>query len=185
MSSSHLLRTSNLYSSGIDSNDANIVEGVDWDWEKMSADVFSEDKRPIVLFDGICNLCNGGVNFALDRDESAKLRFCSLQSKVAESLLLRSGKAADDKSNIVFVTGDNAYFSSDAISRICLLLDMKPLRWFGHIGKYTPGFIREGLYQLVSKNRYQFGENDSCRIDFDGTYTSRFVSDPINENTDD
>jgi len=116
LSSFRFIQTSNLYISDIDSDDKSIVEGVDWDWEKMSAEVLSEDKRPIILFDGICNLCNGGVNFALDRDESAKLRFCSLQSRVAESHLLRSGKPADDKSNIVFVTEDDAYFSSNAIS---------------------------------------------------------------------
>jgi len=182
---SHWSQQSKLGSSTDDNNDSTKSKEVDWDWEKMSAEVFANDKRPIVLFDGVCNLCNGGVNFALDRDESAKLRFCSLQSRVAESLLLRSGKAADDKSNIVFVTEEDACFSSDAVSRICMLLDTKPLRWFGHVGQYTPGFIREGLYKIVSNNRYQFGENDSCRIDFDGTYTSRFVSDPMTENIDD
>ena len=44
--------------------------------------------------------------------------------------------------------------------------------------QHTSPWIRESLYKLVSKNRYKFGENDQCRIDFDGTYTSRFVSDP-------
>ena len=152
---------------------------IDWDWEQMAKDVFSDDdKRPIVLFDGVCNLCNSGINFAMDQDESAKFRFASLQSRVGQSLLMRSGKLASDRSNIALITEDKAYFSSSAVSRICMGLDAVPLQWFGQLGQHTSPWIRESLYKLVSKNRYKFGENDQCRIDFDGTYTSRFVSDP-------
>ena len=157
---------------------------IDWDWRQMAADVFAEDKRPIVLFDGVCNLCNGGVNFAIDQDESARLRFASLQSKVAQSLLLRCGKSPTDTSSIVYVTEDEGFYSSDAVSHICMDLDARPLRWFGQLGQFTPSWIRESIYQFVSDNRYQFGENDSCRLDFDGTYTSRFVSDPMNNKDD-
>ncbi|CAJ1946488.1 unnamed protein product [Cylindrotheca closterium] len=151
---------------------------VDWDWAAVAKDVFQEDSRPIVLFDGVCNLCNGGVNFAIDHDEDAKLRFTSLQSKVAQSLLLRSGMDPKE-ANIVLVTKNKAYFSSDAVSRICLQLDTDSLKLVGKMGMVTPNWIREALYKYVSSNRYFFGENDQCRIDFDGTYTSRFVSDPM------
>lgn len=154
---------------------------VHWDWEQMATNVFSDDTRPIVLFDGVCNLCNGGVNFAIDQDEDAKLRFCSLQSRVARSLLLRAGKSLDDKSNIALVTEDAAYFSSDAVSRIAKDLDSIPLQWLGHAAQFTHPWIRESVYKFVSEHRYQFGENDSCRLDFDGTYTSRFVSEPSQE----
>eukprot|EP00980_Cylindrotheca_fusiformis_P002588 scaffold612_cov98-Cylindrotheca_fusiformis.AAC.2 len=157
---------------------------VDWDWEQLAKDVFENDSRPIVLFDGVCNLCNGGVNFAIDRDADAKLRFASLQSKVAKSLLLNNGlplleDTKHEDATIVLVTKrDGAYCSSDAVSRICKLLDAQPLQWLGHLGQWTPQWIREPIYKYVSNNRYHFGENDQCRIDFDGTYTSRFVSDP-------
>lgn len=160
------------------------ADEVDWDWQQMATDVFQEDKRPIVLFDGVCNLCNGGVNFAMDQDKTARLRFASLQSKVAQSLLLRCGKSPTDNSSIVYVTEDEAFYSSDAVSHICMDLDARPLKWFGKLGQFTPSWIRESIYQFVSDNRYQFGENDSCRLDFDGTYTSRFVSDPMNNRSD-
>ena len=150
---------------------------VDWDWKAVARDVFKDDTRPIILFDGVCNLCNGGVNFAIDHDEGAKLRFSSLQTKVAQSLLLRSGLDPRE-SNIVLVTKDKAYFSSDAVSRICMELDTGSLKLLGKVGMVTPNWIREAFYKYVSSNRYLFGENDQCRIDFDGTYTSRFVSDP-------
>ena len=163
-------------SSNDDSNHGHEV--VDWDWKHMAEDVFTDDERPIVLFDGVCTLCDAGVNFAMDQDQSAKFRFCSLQSKVAQSLLLRSGRDPHDNSNIMLITKDDAYVSSDAVSRICMDLDPRPLQMFGHLGQYTPSWVREGLFQFVSQNRNRFGEQDSCRIDFDGTYTSRFVSDP-------
>ena len=162
---------------------ASSSEKVDWDWEQLAADVFEgKDQRPIVLFDGVCNLCNGGVNFAMDHDPSAKLRFASLHSKVAQSLLLREGKSLEGKSNIALVTQDKAYFSSDAVTRICQQLDTAPLQWIGHVGQYTPNWIREPIYKVVSNNRYKFGESDQCRLDFDGTFTSRFISDPIELN---
>jgi predicted DCC family thiol-disulfide oxidoreductase YuxK len=158
-------------------------QGVDWDWEKVADGVFKDDQRPVVLFDGVCNLCNGGVNFAIDRDEDAKLRFASLQTKVAQSLLLRSGHSPEE-ANIVMVTKDNAFFSSDAVSRICIQLDAQGLQWLGQMGQSTPAWIREPIFKYVSSNRYYFGENDHCRIDFDGIYTGRFVSDPTDTASD-
>lgn len=156
---------------------------VDWDWEEVASSVFEEDERPIVLFDGVCNLCNGGVNFAMDHDPSANLRFSSLQSKVAQSLLLRASGETHVK-KIVLVTKENTYFSSDAVVRICQRLEgLPPIQWVGRLGQFTPEFVREPLYKFVSKHRYHFGENDSCRLDLDGTLTSRFVSDPV-ENSD-
>jgi len=156
---------------------AKVASDIDWDWTAVAKDVFRDDSRPIVLFDGVCNLCNGGVNFAIDHDEDANLRFTSLQSRVAQSLLLRSGLDPKE-ANIVLVTKEKAYLSSDAVSRICMNLDSGSLKMLGQVGMVTPNWIREILYKYVSSNRYFFGENDQCRIDFDGTYTSRFVSDP-------
>jgi predicted DCC family thiol-disulfide oxidoreductase YuxK len=114
----------------------------------------------------------------MDQDETGKLRFCSLQSKVAKSLLLRQGKSPKEFSTIAMITDQTAYYSSDAVSRICMELDAVPLQLFGQLGQITPDFVREAIFQVVSKNRYQFGEYDSCRIDYDGTLVTRFVADP-------
>jgi predicted DCC family thiol-disulfide oxidoreductase YuxK len=151
---------------------------VDFDWQTIAESVFASDHRPIILFDGVCNLCNGGVNFAMDHDSTAKFRFASLQSNVAQSLLLREGKHPTKTQNIVLVTPQKAYFSSQAVARICAQLDMPLLRVVGHVGQITPKWLREPIYQLVSRNRFILGENESCRLDFDGIYTNRFVSDP-------
>jgi len=56
--------------------DTEVEEEIDWDWKKVTQSVFAgEDKRPVILFDGVCNLCNGGVNFALDHDKVGKSFF--------------------------------------------------------------------------------------------------------------
>jgi len=68
----------------------------------LAQKVFATDERPIILYDGICNLCNGGVNFMLDWDspneERGNFRFAALQSDVGNALLERSGRRADDVS---------------------------------------------------------------------------------------
>ncbi len=177
------------------------AEALDLNWKAIATYVFDESidfsfpaddeeqdsgeeqephlhSKPIILFDGVCNLCNGGVNFAIDHDKSAKFRFASLQSNVAKSLLLRDGKDPETTSDVVLVTSDNAYYSSDAVARIMSGLDMPVLKFFGVLGRVTPSFARNAVYKVVSGNRFVLGENDSCRMDFDGEYTSRFVSDP-------
>lgn len=134
--------------------------------------------KPIILFDGVCNLCNGGVNFAIDYDSAAKFRFASLQSNVAKSLILRDGKDPKTLSDVVLVTSDKVYYSAEAVARIMAELDTPVLKFFGILGQVTPQIPRNLVYKVVSKNRFILGENDSCRLDFDGEYTSRFVSDP-------
>jgi predicted DCC family thiol-disulfide oxidoreductase YuxK len=151
---------------------------VDFDWQPIAEQVFEHDERPIILFDGVCNLCNGGVNFAIDHDSQAKFRYASLQSKVAQSLLIREGKHPTETQNIVLVTSDTAFYKSQAVAKICAQLDWPLLKVMGRIGQATPKALREPLYKFISRNRFVLGENDSCRLDLDGEYTNRFVSDP-------
>jgi predicted DCC family thiol-disulfide oxidoreductase YuxK len=158
--------------------DEDLASVVDFDWQSIAEQVFEHDRRPIILFDGVCNLCNGGVNFAMDHDSQAKFRFASLQSKVAQSLLLREGKHPTQTQNIVLVTPEQAYFKSQAVAKICAQLDMPLLQLFGNVGQAMPKALREPIYKFISRHRFVLGENDSCRLDLDGEYTSRFVSDP-------
>lgn len=149
------------------------------DFDAIAKEVFRKDKRPIILFDGVCNLCNGGVNFALDNDSIGKFRFASLQSKTGQALLVRSGKKASDISSIVLVTEGEAFFKSDAVLRIAKGLDSNPaLPLIGTLGPAVPSFVRNTVYDFVAKNRYRFGEADQCRLDFDNDFGSRFVDDP-------
>ena len=133
--------------------------------------------KPIVLFDGVCNLCNDAANFVIDHDETSKFRFASLQSNVAKGLLLREGMDPVETSDVVLVTPTGAYYSSEAIAKIMTELDLPRLQLVGKVGQILPSFIRETIYKVVSGNRFVFGEKKSCRLDFDGDYISRFVSD--------
>jgi predicted DCC family thiol-disulfide oxidoreductase YuxK len=151
---------------------------VDFDWQPIAAGVFRDDSRPIILFDGVCNLCNGGVNFAMDHDADAKFRYASLQGTVAQSLLLREGKHPTQTQTIVLVTPEKAYYASHAVAKICSKLDLPLLKLMGNVGQALPKQLREPIYKFVSRHRFVLGENDSCRLDLDGEYTNRFVSDP-------
>merc|ERR1719491_1953688 len=149
----------------------------------ISERVFKTDKRPIILFDGVCNLCNGAVNLALDWDPKGKLRFSALQSNVGRALLRANGRAADDISSIVLVNAEGAYTKSDAILRITealtpFFLPMKPA---AVLGRYVvPRFLRDLIYDGVANNRYDImGKQDQCRFDADGEFEDRFVNDDL------
>jgi predicted DCC family thiol-disulfide oxidoreductase YuxK len=117
-----------------------------------ASSLFQNDNRPVILFDGVCNMCNSGVNFALDWDQNACFRFAALQSEAGRSLLRRAGRNPDDISSIVLVDIDRAYIKSDAVLRISKKL-APPLPLAGFIGLGFPPLIRDAVYDLVAKNR--------------------------------
>eukprot|EP00306_Pavlova_sp_CCMP459_P009653 CAMPEP_0185184668 /NCGR_PEP_ID=MMETSP1140-20130426/2711_1 /TAXON_ID=298111 /ORGANISM="Pavlova sp., Strain CCMP459" /LENGTH=218 /DNA_ID=CAMNT_0027750749 /DNA_START=13 /DNA_END=669 /DNA_ORIENTATION=+ len=149
--------------------------------------VFLSDLRPIILFDGICNLCNGGVNFMLDWDRPDDIRgvfrFAALQSDVGKGLLMRSGRAPDDISSIVVTFRDRpALVKSDAIlyigSKVGGGTPLEPA--FPIASKLAstlvPKPVRDAVYDQISLNRYNiFGESSQCRLS-DERFEERFVS---------
>lgn len=162
-------------------SDAAAASSLDWDWQVVAKAAFAKDQRPILLFDGICNFCNLGVNLCLDWDIAETYRFASLQSLTGQALLLRSGRKPDDWSSVVLVTPESAFFESEAVLRVAQGLKglPAPTRWSASVlHKVVPKFARDWLYHLVSENRYVFGEAKECRIDWDGNLRERFVDDP-------
>lgn len=154
------------------------------DPREVSGRVFAADNRPVILFDGVCNLCNGAVNTALDWDPKGKLRFSALQSDVGRSLLQANGKDADDISSIVLVTETGAYVKSDAILRITEALvpfQFVPLKPAAKLGRWVvPKFLRDLIYDGVANNRYDLmGKRDQCRFDADGEFDDRFINDEL------
>jgi len=178
--SSRRWASSQTSASSAETNDAEEETGI-MDWKDIANSVFSgKDQRPVILFDGMCNLCNGGVNFALDYDDVGNFRFVSLQSKTGKALLMRSGKDPDDISSIVLVTSKQAYFKSEAVLRIASKLEGKNplLPVIGTIGRFAvPSFMRDSIYEIVANNRYRFGEADQCRLE-DDRFFDRFIADP-------
>ncbi|QDZ21611.1 DUF393 domain-containing protein [Chloropicon primus] len=142
--------------------------------EMPGSSYFQEDDRPVVLFDGICNMCNGGVNFVLDWDTSGKLRMAALQSEAGKSLLLRSGRRTDDVSSIVLVEKDKFAIKSEAVLRIAEFLDV-PFPLLAQFFLPLPLFIRDTVYDQIAANRYFFfGKSSECRLR-DDTFQDRFI----------
>jgi predicted DCC family thiol-disulfide oxidoreductase YuxK len=121
------------------------------------------NRTSLVLFDGVCNLCNGLVQFIIKRDPSSKFRFASLQSDFGRSQLVRFNLDPELLHSIVVIDGDVALQRSDAAIYIAKQLGgpWKLLRAF----KILPKFLRDAGYDVVAANRYRiFGKKDSCMI---------------------
>lgn len=122
----------------------------------------SVDKQ-VILFDGLCNLCNTSVQFVLKRDKKEKFLFSSLQSNYAKKNLPQSFINESDLQSIVLKSGDTFLTKSTAVLMISRELSgLWPLFFVFII---IPQFIRDGVYSFVGKNRYKwFGKKDQCMI---------------------
>lgn len=131
--------------------------------------------NPVVLFDGVCNLCNGAVQFCLDRERETVLRFAPLQSAAATELLdarvgaersrtLRDGgDAGGGPGSFVLVEGDDVRLESTAALRLCRYL-RAPWSWAALL-LVVPRPVRDAVYRFVARNRYRwFGKTESCRV---------------------
>uniref|UniRef100_A0A5B7BUI4 DCC family protein n=1 Tax=Davidia involucrata TaxID=16924 RepID=A0A5B7BUI4_DAVIN len=134
------------------------------DWVEETSSFFEQDSRPIMLFDGVCNLCNGGVNIVRDNDRNRRIRFEALQSEAGKKLLRRSGRAPDDISSVVLVEKERSYIKSEAVLKIMEYIDL-PFPQLAFFLQFVPLFIRNFAYDNVANNRYTiFGRSDSCEI---------------------
>ena len=135
------------------------------------ADVPSDET--VVLFDGVCNLCNGLVSFLIPRDPDGRLRFAALQSDAGQELLTRHGLPTDGFDSFVLVEGEQLYTKSDAAIRVAELLGW-PYR-AARVGRLVPRGLRDSIYDIVADNRYDwFGRKDQCMIP-DEDVSDRFL----------
>jgi len=120
------------------------------------------NKKNIVLFDGICNLCNSAVDFILRRDRKNQFRFVSIQSQEGQKLIARF-KIPDNLDSVIMLKGEIVYTESEAAIEIAKMLPT-PWKWTT-IFRFVPLEIRNGIYRWIAKNRYHwFGKRDQCRI---------------------
>lgn len=117
----------------------------------------------IILFDGVCNLCNASINFVIDRDKQKYFRYAALQSNTGETYLKKFEMSADVFNSIVLVEGDKFYTRSTAALRIAKKMDGAWPILYAFI--IIPPFIRNAVYDYIAKNRYKwFGKEETCRI---------------------
>jgi predicted DCC family thiol-disulfide oxidoreductase YuxK len=122
------------------------------------------DGEKIVLYDGVCNLCDAAVRFVLERDSRETLRFAALQGNFARALLARHGipAPAEPESILLFENG-RVFSRSDAALRIARHLDFP---WkLAAVFLLFPRRLRDFVYAWVARNRYRwFGKNDACLL---------------------
>ena len=121
------------------------------------------EKNAIILFDGVCNLCNGAVNFVIKRDKKSVFKFAPLQSKAAENLMVEGDFRNDDLSSFILLLNGRFYTRSEAALIVSRYLSgLWPLM-YGFI--IVPKFIRDYFYNIISNNRYKwFGKKEKCMI---------------------
>ena len=117
----------------------------------------------IVLFDGVCNLCNGLVLFIIKKDPAGKFKFASLQSEIGQQWLRHFGLVKNEFESFVFIQDEKYYLKSTAA--------LKMLKQLGGVWKVlyvfilVPRPIRDFFYDLIARSRYRiFGKRDICMI---------------------
>ncbi|MGH1335807.1 MAG: thiol-disulfide oxidoreductase DCC family protein [Aureispira sp.] len=119
------------------------------------------DTTAIVLFDGVCNLCDRSVQFIIKHDPKGRYKFAPLQSDFAKKLLQEYQLDGEDLERAVLIENGKAYTHSSASLRVTRHLSGAWPLLYGFI--IIPRFIRNAVYRWVARNRYRwFGQKDNC-----------------------
>lgn len=118
---------------------------------------------PVILFDGVCNLCNGSVQYVIRHDRYAIFKFASLQSDSGQQLLHKYNLPQSNFNSFVLIQDDKAYTRSTAALKVAAKLSGIVKLLYGFI--IVPAFIRDAVYNFIARNRYKwFGKKDTCMI---------------------
>ena len=115
----------------------------------------------VVIFDGVCNLCNGAVNFIIKHDPEARFLFTPSQSELAVKLAAQHNIQESLDETIVLIQANECYYRSDAALEIASQLrgGWRLLRFF----RLIPSGLRDWVYRIVAGHRYDwFGRRDVC-----------------------
>ena len=116
----------------------------------------------IILFDGVCNFCNASINFVIDHDVERRFRFASLQSEIGQRILTENSRSVSDFDTVLLIREGKLVEKSTAALEIARCL--RGWTWL-YTFRFIPRFIRDAIYNLIAKNRYNiFGKSESCRI---------------------
>lgn len=119
--------------------------------------------RHIILFDGVCNLCNGAVQYVIRRDTRGRFQFASLQSPKGKALLEEAGLSAEHLESFVYIEGDRYYSRSTAALRVAAQLSFPTRLWA--VLMVIPKGIRDWGYDLIARHRYRlFGKKPACMV---------------------
>ncbi len=123
----------------------------------------TENKHPILLFDGVCNMCNSLVTFVIKRDQEATFKFASLQSEVGQRILKEHSLPSEQFDSFYYVDGQKVFTKSTAALKVAKELDGAWRLFYPFI--VIPKPIRDIIYSLIAKNRYRwFGKREQCML---------------------
>lgn len=133
----------------------------------------TEATTALMLFDGVCNLCNGAVRFIIARDPAKRFRFASLQSDFGQKVVREYGLPENVTTMVLVEPGGRVSIRSDAALRVARRLGaLWPLT---NVMFLVPRFLRDPVYEFVARNRYRwFGQKDSCPLP-DPSVADRFL----------
>jgi len=117
----------------------------------------------VILFDGVCHLCQGAVKFIIKRDPAGRFRFASLQSEAGSRLLQASGAHVESLDSVVLIENGSYYIRSAAALRIARGLRYPwPLLYALIV---VPKGLRDAVYQFIARHRYRwFGKDETCLV---------------------
>jgi len=119
--------------------------------------------KKIILFDGVCNLCNNSVQFVIRHDKKNQFLFGSFQGETGQEYLRQFKLPSGQFNSFMLLEDDKLYTESTAALRVCKHLDGGWKLFYGFI--IVPKFIRDGFYRLIAKNRYKwFGKKEVCWV---------------------
>lgn len=121
------------------------------------------NEKPVILFDGVCNFCNAGINFIIRHDRKNIFRFAALQSKAGQQLAEQYHLPTTDFDSFILIDKATVYTRSSAGIKV-----FSKLSWhwkWTQVFWIVPKFIRDGVYDFIARNRYKwFGKKDQCML---------------------
>jgi predicted DCC family thiol-disulfide oxidoreductase YuxK len=130
-------------------------------------------QAPLILFDGVCNLCNAWVRFVVRRDPTGIFRFVAQQSPIGQAIIEEHLSGASQLSSVILIEDNSIYTESDAVLQILARLS-PPWSWIARL-RFISRPARDACYRFIVRHRYQwFGRTEVCQIP-SADVRSRFV----------
>jgi len=121
------------------------------------------NEHAVILFDGVCNFCDGAVNFVLRQDKKGVFKFAPLQSEAGQKLLLQYNLSTENFDSFILIDNGRVYKKSSASLQV---MNKLPWYWKGtQLLRIIPAVLRDTFYDFIGKNRYRwFGKKEKCMI---------------------
>lgn len=123
-----------------------------------------EKNKQIILFDGVCNLCNNAVQFVIKRDKKDVFRYAALQSEIGQQLTKERGIDTSKVDSIILIDPGTAYYT-ESTAALEIGKQLSGYKGISSVFAWIPSPIRDIVYGFIARNRYNwYGKKDQCMI---------------------